>query len=860
MRAQVRSLFQELADLAPAERQRVLSERGIAPDVAAEVESLLSFDSADARSLTDCVSEAAEELLRARDSADTVNCGPYRLVRLLASGGMGSVYLGERDDGEIRQQVAIKLLRTDGHRPEWRQRFLNERQLLASLNHASIVRILDAGHTADGRPYLVMEYVEGTPIDAYAERLEVGARLKLFLSASEGVSHAHQRLIIHRDLKPSNILVDASGQPKVLDFGIGKLLDGTGEPTKTIEQMLTPQYASPEQLSGRPQTTATDIYSLGAVLHKLLAGRAPRESGPPAPLPKDLRCILDKALRAEPEERYVSVEAFANDIHAFLECRPVEARSGNAWYRTRKFVRHYRMPVIAALLVIASLAAGLYFANRQRGIAERRFTLARKLANSLLFDIHDKVPNVPGGIALREQLSTTGVEYLDALSKEAGNNYQLRRELADGYVRLASDEFAGSQAAPRPGGTTSLETTNRALALLEGMPAREFALASVTEAKLRDRRCSLLRQASRLEAAKPDCERAVDLLPCGTTQPEQCQSRVFALSHQADVLIGLRDWPTAERAVAAMRRDSETLRSAGHDTLYESNLLVAGLDEARIRHLQHSAQDAVPILRGLLPVAEKLEVHSQLSPAELYALFEYYDMLPRCMRAAGLGPPQERMVFDRKAIVFARRRAELDPDDVVAQVAAADTLGSLARDSESVEPADAARSYREAIESLARRPDLMATNIGPRVSLYVVGQNGIRFFLSRKDPASAVECARRVSVAISPAMFLKLNLPRSGDVVNLQGLWWTAFEASSQNASSADQLWAQALRAAEAGLRTAPNDATMKASAAFVFEGQQAESYHERARALWRELAATYPQNDFILKRAAGVFTEHNAK
>jgi hypothetical protein len=679
------------------------------------------------------------------------------------------------------------------------------------------------------------------------------------LSVCEGVSHAHRRLIIHRDIKPSNILVDASGQPKVLDFGIGKLLDGTGEPTKTIEQMLTPQYASPEQLGGRPQTTATDIYSLGAVLHKLLAGRAPRESGPPAPLPKDLRCILDKALRAEPEERYVSVEAFANDIRAFLECRPVEARSGNVWYRTRKFVRHYRVPVIAALLVIASLGAGLYGANRERGIAERRFALARKLANSLLLDIHDKVPNVPGGIALREQLSTTAVEYLDALSKEAGNNYQLRRELADGYVRLASDEFAGSQAGPRPGGRSSLETTNRALALLARMPAPELALASVTEAKLRDRRCSLLRQAARLEAAKPDCERAVDLLPCSAAQPEQCQSRVFALSHQAEVLIGLRDWPTAERAIAAMRRDSETLRSAGRDTLYESNLLVGGLEEARIRHLQQNPRDSVAILRRLLPVAEKLAAHSQLSPAELYALFEYYEMLPRCMRAARLGPAQERMALDRKAVAFARRRAQLDPDDVVAQLAAADTLGALARDSESVEPADAERSYRQAIKSLAR-PDLMTINVGPKVSLYVVGQNAIRFFLFRKEPASAVECARRISTVMSPAIFLKLNLPRSEDVVNLQGVWWATFEASSQNAGSAGELLAQALRDAEAGLRAAPNDAMMKASAALVFEGQQAETYHDRARALWRELAATYPQNDFIFKRAAGVSVEHNAK
>jgi predicted Ser/Thr protein kinase len=287
MRAEVRGLFHELADLTRAERQRVLRERGIAPELMAEVESLLSFDSANSRCLTACVSEAAEELLHAGEAEDPVSCGPYRLVRLLGSGGMGNVYLGERTDGEIRQRVAIKLLRAGSHEPGRRERFLNERQILASLNYASIVRVLDAGHTPDGRPYLVMEYVEGTPIDVYAAQLDVRDRLSLFLHVCEGVSHAHRSLIIHRDLKPSNILVDASGQVKVLDFGIAKLLDETGDPAQTVERLLTPQYASPEQLSGTPQSTATDVYSLGAVLHKLLTGRVPCEGGSPEALPKN---------------------------------------------------------------------------------------------------------------------------------------------------------------------------------------------------------------------------------------------------------------------------------------------------------------------------------------------------------------------------------------------------------------------------------------------------------------------------------------------------------------------------------------------------------------------------------------------
>jgi serine/threonine-protein kinase len=277
-------------------------------------------------------------MLRADEGDATGDWGPYRRVRLLGSGGMGTVYLAERRDGEIQQKVAVKVL-GGGNRPVLRERFLKERRLLALLSHPSIVHVIDAGHTSEHQPYLVMEYVEGVPIDTYAARIAVPERLKLFLRVCEGVSHAHRHLIIHRDLKPSNILVDASGQPKLLDFGIAKLLDDTGEPTETVERLLTPNYASPEQLRGGSQTTATDVYSLGAVLYKLLTGRSPHETGntatalevitgarqitPPtrlnSELPADLDYILRKALRTEPEERYTSVDAFADDVRALLD-------------------------------------------------------------------------------------------------------------------------------------------------------------------------------------------------------------------------------------------------------------------------------------------------------------------------------------------------------------------------------------------------------------------------------------------------------------------------------------------------------------------------------------------------------------
>ena len=452
MTDEVRHLFHEMADLAPDERRRLMAERRIPQDVCAEVESLLGFDSANAAPFTACVAGAASEVLRAGEAR---LCGPYRLERLLGRGGMGAVYLGVRSDGELQQKVAVKLLSAESHRPGWRERFLRERQLLASLNHPSIVHAIDAGHTGDGRPFLVMEYVEGTPIDVYAAGIGLRDRLTLFLGVCEGISHAHRHLIIHRDLKPSNIVVDASGRPKLLDFGIAKLLDETGEQTQTGERLLTPDYASPEQLRGTTQSTATDIYSLGAVLYKLLTGRSPNELDaarsqvsaarpgeipPPSRLnrevPADLDSIVGKALRNEPEERYVSAEAFAGDIRAFLESKPVEARRGNRWYRARKFVRRYWAPVAVTMMVVASLSAALYVANRERVIAQRRFVEVRQLADKL-FDIDASVRDLAGSAKPRQMIVDTSLEYLRQLAADAAGDPEIDLELGNAYMRVA---------------------------------------------------------------------------------------------------------------------------------------------------------------------------------------------------------------------------------------------------------------------------------------------------------------------------------------------------------------------------------------------------------------------------------------
>jgi predicted Ser/Thr protein kinase len=451
-------LFHELADLSPEKRDSYFQERQIPADVRAEAEALLRFDLGVDHALTDNVAAYAEEVLRARfESKEYGECGPYRLGRLLGKGGMGSVYLAERADGEVEQRVAIKLLRFRSEEAAFQGRFLQERQILATLNHEGIARLLDAGHTGDGRPYLAMDYIEGTPIDQYAEALDLRKKLLLFIDVCEAVSYAHRNLIVHRDLKPSNILVDGTGRAKLLDFGIAKILEAGREQTQTADQLLTPEYASPEQIRGFGQTTSTDIYSLGAILYKLLTGRSPhalpsqtqqqliaaiceKEPAPPGrlnpDLPRDLDFILGKALRKEPEERYPTVEGFAEDLRAFLEWRPVRARSANAWYRMRKFARRYWAPVAAAGVAIASLSIGFYIANHERIIAERRFGQLRQLSNQV-FDLDTSIRDLPGSTTARQRLVSVSLEYLEGLAPEARGDLDLAEEIGRAYLRVA---------------------------------------------------------------------------------------------------------------------------------------------------------------------------------------------------------------------------------------------------------------------------------------------------------------------------------------------------------------------------------------------------------------------------------------
>jgi len=384
MRPDVAKLFHKLADLSPEARAQYLAEHPVDTDARREVEELLAHDTLDIDRVPQAiVSAAAQQLVR--DNAQGVRCGAFRLVHPIGRGGMGVVYLAERVDGEVAQRAAIKLLHAGNE--VHLERFLQEREILAALAHPNIAHLLDAGRLDDGQPYFAMEYIEGKPIHEHCEGFNIRQKIEVFLKVCGAVDYLHRNLVVHRDLKPNNILVTALGEPKLLDFGIAKMLDFDRDLTATHLRLLTPNYASPEQVRGGDVGTSSDIYSLGAVLHTLLTGKPPQDTRPsqaPTGLKGDLDLILQTALRPEPDERYSSAEDFADDLRAYLSSHPIRARLGDRAYRSRKLVRRYRVPVAltGALAVALISIVGLVWYRSRAAAALHNLTPVRITSNT----------------------------------------------------------------------------------------------------------------------------------------------------------------------------------------------------------------------------------------------------------------------------------------------------------------------------------------------------------------------------------------------------------------------------------------------------------------------------------------------
>ena len=723
----IQELFLAAADLPPAE-QRSFLDRACAddPQLRREVESLLASDADGGESIAAAVTGAAQELLGG-DPLIGARLGRWRVEREIGRGGMGAVYLATRDDGDYQQQAAIKLVKQGMDTAQVLERFRHERQILANLHHPFIARLIDGGSTGQGRPYLVMEYVEGQPIDAWLRQRDAGLeeRCRLFLRVCDAVSYAHRNLVVHRDLKPGNILITGPsghpGMPKLLDFGVAKLLAPDQDADATVAadgRPITPGYASPEQFLGQPVTTATDVYSLGAILYELLSGakahqasssspeawrRAVCETEPARPsdavppdlpgavrlrrrLSGDLDNIVGMAMHKQPERRYASVDELAADLRRYLAGEPVAARRDSLAYRAGKFARRHALWLAAALLVAASMLVGTALAVIQarradaaRRVADDRLTQMVALANHSLFDIHARIEQLPGSTEARREIVATTLLYLQDLRKTAGDDERLRQALAAAYLKLG--DVQGYPYGPSLGdGAGALKSYRVAAELLaplrQSRPRDPDVLDTWVEIQ---RRIAILlgtlgkvdEAVGRLRGAMPDAALLGKLRPGDA----QAASREASLFNSMTMLLEPRDAKAAlawsQRGLSAFQ--ALAARFPGQEEILEGlaeshsragvGFMLAGNLEASMKQYRQCAE-----VRERLVAAHPNDVALQRNLMMVYGHIAAALGDPLSLN---LGDSEGARTYYRKAAVLAGQIAKADPRNVTAQYDAA---------------------------------------------------------------------------------------------------------------------------------------------------------------------------------------------
>lgn len=694
----VEEIFLTAADLPAGERDAYLATACADAEIAREVRSLLNYDTAGATTFDNVVAHAAASLV-AVDPLIGTRLGPYRITEELGKGGMGAVFLAIRDDQTFEKKVAVKVVKRGMDSVAVLDRFRHERRILANLDHPYIGRLIDAGSTPDGRPYFVMEYVEGQPIVAYCSehKLDLNSILELFRKVCNAVSCAHRNLIVHRDLKATNILVSADGSPKLLDFGIAKLLDPQNrtEDTAPHSRMLTLDCASPEQIRGEPVTTSTDIYSLGILLFELLAGRPPwnLSSMPiteahqiicytPAPKPSfvlresgedtgdsrswraltgDLDNIVLMALRKDSDRRYRSVDEFSEDIRYFQTGHPVVAREDSFGYRATKFLRRHGVPVTLASIAIIGLLVGIVYANIQRRRAEVRLNQMLSMANQTLLDLHAQIERQPGSTETRMRITKSTVDYLANLASEAGNNQEVRSTLGKAY--LGTGDLQGYPDAPNLGDTAGALASYQAAEKLLGPEDH------VPRARLFWHRGVVLFKTGNVPAGLPWLRKAV-------AEVEHLDTR-DALYVQAFTLHSLAYALTPsdpEQALALSRRETEIFTKL---TLRDPN-------DAEV---QQGLADSYNATGGALLRRNRMEealawfkkgaaVMEPLSARHPTDVFMRRDLMNANLRIGDvLGNPARRNLGDRRGALPYYRKAQA----IAESLAAADSSNRLAQ-------------------------------------------------------------------------------------------------------------------------------------------------------------------------------------
>lgn len=879
---QLEELFESALELPPPERGRFLDEQCAGDEtLRREVEEML-VHGAGGETIAGLVQHAATGVARERDTWEGRRVGAYRILRTLGTGGMGAVFLAVRDDDQYRKEVAIKTLKFEASDSLTINRFRGERQVLARLEHPNIARLLDGGETANGTPYIVMDYIPGVPITDYCRERQMGidARVRLFRQVCDAVQYAHQNLIVHRDVKPANILVTADGVPKLLDFGIAKLLDpggtDTAARTATGFLLMTPEYASPEQVRGEPISTATDVYQLGAVLYEVLTGRCPHpldgvsasevarvvcempvrapSVGGERSLRGDLDNIVLKALQKDPARRYPSASQLSEDLGRYLEGLPVLAQPDSLSYRMRKYVRRHWVGVAAASAVALSLTVGLAVALHQARIAGQRFQQVRKLANRFLFEFDDRIRTLPGSTAAREMLVATALEYLDSLARDARSDPGLQWELAKAYEKVG--DVQGSPVMPSLGKTQgALDSYRKAIAIQEELgrrglldpPKRESLVKAYLELSAIYRTAGTGQEA--IKAAQQGLERAEGL-------PEAVLLQAHAVLAHGQLVAGepLEALESARRVFAGYEAGVAANSVPRATSLY----VTAGRAAQRIARFEESAAFFEQGIR-FRELDLAAPVLDPLSARGLVLLYHGAGDTLGAMDRFSLGRPRDAEPYYRKALALAERLSNLDRDNATARLEVARSAGKLASVLDEVRPHEAIRLYEQAREIaealLPEGPDRQAMMVAADSSLAIPLASLGRTDEARRRLQSAV-AACQVRIAANPGRFDILN--------DLADAWrsWGMVEMRHRP-DAAIRYYRNALTQAEEAVKLAPRDLAVAFRQASSLEELTAalvavhaapgevRELRRRLVELWRKWDGLLPGSPFVRNRLA---------
>ena len=866
---QINVIFQKAMEIATEDRTRYLHYVcGDDTELHSEVMALLAAETAatflDAPpAVRSAPKRSAEDLLGHR-------IGAYRVTRLLGRGGMGEVYEAVRDDEQFDQKVALKIVRHEMNVEFVRQRFLSERQILASLRHPNVAHLLDGGTTTDGLSYFVMEYIEGEPITDYcrSHKLPLVEKVQLFRQVCAAVQHAHQKLVVHRDLKPNNILVTKDGTVKLLDFGIAKVLDPALQRRDALDtapdvRLMTPDYASPEQVRGLAITTASDIYSLGAVFYELLTEMRPHKfstlspleiervvcetevlkpsevadrmkttgrklfaalrTQPSSRLHGDLDNIVLMAMRKEPERRYQSVEQFSEDLQRYLEGRPIIARADTIRYRTGKFLRRNRLPVTATAVVFLSLVTGLAVATYQARRAERRFQQVRKLAHAYLFDVNAELQSLPGSTKAREIVVKTALEYLDSLAQEAGNDTALQLELAQAYDRVGNvqgnpyDQNRGDSAA-------ALRSFEKAQTIYQRLLARDKENPELLKGLtyLQPRLATLYSSLGRGAEAEDAARATIQLVEKMRAAKIEVEPWIVAASYhrQGDLARRGGDFATA---LAHQRRGVAFVMSwiAEHPERNAHTMEITAYTRlAMALREKGDLEEALEVAQRALRLSQE-DFERNPSNATRRTLLARHQNVARVLGdpdELNLGQPAEAIAHYRKALEIARELSIQDSQNAQdkREVAmAALFLAMMLRDSK---PAEAASLYQQSVwlaESLCQtapddvefRQTLALANRGLAYTNWRLGKAQEALPVLRK----ALE-AQLANYATDPTRtWSHRNLSRTYEVIGNLLL-------QQGDPSGAREMFQQGLDLAQKLLQVHPRDPHLQRDLAFAYE------------------------------------------